>query len=218
MNSAELLQHLRQAFDRGEVTLEPGEDDWLTTDGDFPAIRGHWHEGSAGEPGRLDIDVVLDENRRIEESFAGVGGGDVGCRAALQVFEQSVLPALLAACWYVTDSRKLQIVEWKLGVHVWDVFIGQFALRGVDITDLELLDQVPAALELALRDAVPLPGLHWLRLVHQHVVGGESRTEVSFDNEPWVAGTTALQAAVVWPSTGGDYVARCFMLLDVRDY
>jgi hypothetical protein len=36
------------------------------------------------------------------------------------------------------------------------------------------------------------------------------------DNEPWTAGPLAL-TAVPWPR-GGDYVARCFLLLDVRDY
>src|SRR3546814_14544093 len=79
-----------------DVELDADEDGWLVTDGDFPAIRAEWHEGAAGEPGRLDVDVVLSEERRIEESFAGIGAGVGGCREALPAFEQNVFPVPLA--------------------------------------------------------------------------------------------------------------------------
>jgi hypothetical protein len=36
------------------------------------------------------------------------------------------------------------------------------------------------------------------------------------DNEPWTAGTLALDA-VAWPD-GADYSASCLVVLDVRDY
>ena len=58
--------------------------------------------------------------------------------------------------------------------------------------------------------------MHWLRLVHSHAESGDSRCEALLDNELWTAGTLALNA-IAWPQTG-DYSARCFMLLDVRDY
>ena len=132
MDSAALQKYLLRLFERHDVELEADEDGWLVTDDDFPAIRAEWHEGSAGEPGRLDVDVVLSEERRIEESFTGIGRGDVGCRDALHTFEQNVFHLLLAACWYVTDDRKMRITAWDIGVRTWDVFIGPFTLRGVD--------------------------------------------------------------------------------------
>jgi hypothetical protein len=52
--------------------------------------------------------------------------------------------------------------------------------------------------------------------VHSHDAKGDSRCEALLDNELWTAGTLAL-TAVPWPHSG-DYSARCFMLLDVRDY
>ena len=81
-------------------------------------------------PGRLDIDVVLGEDRQIEESFAGTGIGESGCRDALQAFERNIFHVLLAACWYVTDERNLRIEAWSIGTRTWDVFIGPFTLRG----------------------------------------------------------------------------------------
>ncbi|HWX65610.1 MAG TPA: DUF6348 family protein [Rhodanobacter sp.] len=217
MDSAALQKYLLRLFERHDVELDADEDGWLVTDGDFPAIRAEWHEGSAGEPGRLDVDVVLSEERRIEESFAGIGGGDTGCRDALHTFEQNAFHVLLAACWYVTDDRRMQIAAWDIGVRTWDVFIGPFNVRGVDGDAVSMPVEALAAVEVALKSEVLTPELHWLRLVHSHVADGDSRSEALLDNEPWTAGTLAL-AAVAWPHDGHDYSARCCMLLDVRDY
>jgi hypothetical protein len=214
MDSAALQKYLLRLFERHDVELEADEDGWLVTDGDFPAIRAAWHEGAPGEPGRLDVDVVLSEERYIEESFAGIGGGDAGCRDALHTFERDVFPPLLAACWYVTDDRKMRIAAWDIGVRTWDVFIGPFSARGADAASMPV--EALASIEAALKREALSPELHWLRLVHSHGAKGDSRCEALLDNELWTAGTLALTAAP-WPHSG-DYSARCFMLLDVRDY
>ena len=216
MNDEALQNHLLRLFEKHGVELEADEDGWLVTDDDFPAIRAEWHEGAVGEPGRLDVDVVLSEERRIEESFAGFGDGEAGCRDALHAFENEALHVLLAACWYVTDDRCMQIAAWEIGVRSWDVFIGPFGLRGVDITDMDVLERVPAAMEAALRNEALAPDLHWLRLVYRRGADGEVRCEVSLDNEPWAAGTQAL-AGIAWPPLR-DYGVRCLIVLDVRDY
>jgi hypothetical protein len=214
MDSAALQNYLLRLFERHDVDLEADEDGWLVTDGDFPAIRANWHEGASGEPGRLDVDVVLSEERYIEESFAGVGGGDAGCRDALRAFEHDVFHPLLAACWYVTDDRRMRIAAWEIGIRTWDVFIGPFSARGADAANMP--DEALVTVEAALKREALSPELHWLRLVHSHAEDGNSRCEALLDNELWTAGTLAL-ASVAWPQ-GSDYSARCFLLLDVRDY
>lgn len=214
MDREALQTCLLRLFERHDVALDVDEDGWLLTDGDFPAIRAEWHEGLAGELGRLDVDVVLGEDRRIEESFAGMGGGEIGARDALYTFEQSVFHPLLAACWYVTDDRKMQITTWDIGTHRWDVFIGPFSVRGATI--VEMPPDALVSIETALKRGALSAELHWLRLVHSHARDGNSRCEALLDNELWTAGTLALNA-VAWPRAG-DYSARCFVLLDVRDY
>lgn len=217
MDSAALQKYLLRLFERHDVELDADEDGWLLTDGDFPAVCASWHEGAAGEPGRLDLDVVLSEDRRIEESFAGFGGGEAGRRDALHTFEQSAFHPLLAACWYVTDDRKMQIAAWDIGLRTWDVFIGPFNVRSAGDDSIAIPAEVLAAIEVAIKREVLSPELHWLRLVHRHEEDGEARCEALLDNEPWTAGTLALNTAA-WPLTAHDYSARCFVVLDVRDY
>jgi hypothetical protein len=110
----------------------------------------------------------------------------------------------------------MTITAWEFGVRTWDVFIGPFALHGVDITDMEVLEQVPAAIKAALEREALTPELHSLRLVYRRPADGEARCEVLLDNEPWATGALAL-TALAWPKDG-DYSAHGFILLDVRDY
>jgi len=213
MDGAALQTYLLRLFERHDVELDADEDGWLVTDDDFPAVRASWHEGAPGEPGRLDVDVVLSEERRIEESFVGFGGGEAGCADALRTFEKNAFHPLLAACWYVTDDRRMRITAWDIGVRTWDVFIGPFTVRGDG--ELAVPAEAMEAIEAALKREALTPELHWLRLTHRHGLDG-SRCEALLDNEPWTAGTLALDG-VAWPN-GTGYSASCFVLLDVRDY
>jgi len=213
MNDATLQQYLLHLFADHDIELEPDEDGWLVTDGDFPAIRATWHAGHGEQPGRLDIDVVISEERHIEESFAGYGLSDAACRDALNAFETQALPALLAACWYVTDERKVAIEAWDIGVRTWDVFNGATGIRGT-------ID-VPQEIRTALTDVVrrqPLtPELHWVRVFYTRSEDGAVHAEARFDNEPWAEGTAVLTSRP-WPLAGQAGGARWLTLLDVRDY
>lgn len=213
MNDTTLQADMLRLFERHDVELEVDED-WLVTDGDFPAVRASWHEGAEGAPGRLDVDVVISEERHIEESFAGNGRGDAGARDALAAFQRNVLYVLLAACWYVTDDRRIQLQSWDLGMRSWDVFAGPLAFSPNDVTTPEGL--LPA-LHDALRNESLSGELHWIRLFYRRADDASVMTEALLDNQPWPAGDRLL-SQLLWPSTEKGYSARCFIALDIRDY
>lgn len=213
MNDDALQNALLRLFERHDVELEQDED-WLVTDGDFPAVRASWHEGEAGAPGRLDVDVVISEERHIEESFAGNGRGDAGARDALAAFERNVLYVLLAACWYVTDDRRIQLQSWELGVRSWDVFVGPLAFSRDGMAAPEGL--LPR-LHDALRNESLSGELHWIRLFYRRADDGAVMAEALLDNQPWPGGDRLL-GELAWPSAEKGYSARCFIALDIRDY
>jgi hypothetical protein len=211
MNPGDLQARLLRLFERHDVELEPDED-WLLTDGDFPAVRATWQDGTAGAPGRLDVDVVLDEERQLELSYAGAG--DDPCRDALDRFARSDLPVLLAACWYVTDDRRLDLAQWELGLRQWDAFIGRFMVEGAEVV---VPSAVVANVAEALKGESLAPRLHWVRLFLQRGADGTLTTEVLLDNQPWPAGDRALTAPA-WPESAQAYRVRSLIALDVRDY
>src|SRR6201991_1882219 len=107
-----LIQNtLIDLFAENGVELEPDED-WLLTEGhDYPAVRGIWHEGKDGGMGRLDLDIVLDEDRTIEESFGGIGAGKAVCRGALDSFARNEFYVVLAACWHTVNKNNPAVRE-----------------------------------------------------------------------------------------------------------
>ncbi|MBE1161130.1 DUF6348 family protein [Dyella acidiphila] len=213
MANADALQtELLRLFDRHEVELEVDED-WLVTDGDFPAVRANWQEDGAGA-GRLDIDVVISEERQIEESFAGNGRGTDGIRDALRAFERNTMYVLLAACWYLTDDRRIQVHSWELGARSWDVLVGPLSFSR---DDLAAPDGLLPALHDALRNESLSSQLHWIRLFHRRADDGSVMAEALLDNEPWPAGDRLL-SQLSWPAAEQGYSARCFIALDIRDY
>ena len=208
-----LQADLRRLFERHDVELEQDEE-WLVTDGDFPAVRASWHEGAEGAPGRLDVDVVISEERHIEESFAGNGSGEIGARDALKAFERNVLYVLLAACWYVTDDRRIQLQSWELDMRSWDIFVGPLTLSRDDVA---APDGLLPALQDALRNESLSGELHWIRLFHRRADDGSVIAEALLDNQPWPGGDRLL-GQLIWPSTDKGYSARCCIALDIRDY
>ena len=213
MTSGALQTALRGLFERHEVELDADEE-WLVTDNDFPAIRASWHEGESDQPGRLDVDVVLSEERRIEQSFAGHGSGEAGWRDALERFAHSDLPVLLAACWYVTDDRTLDLGAWEIGVRGWDAFLGRFVVEGAAIA---VPAEAAAPIAKALQNETFAAQPHWVRLLLRRAPDGELAVECLLDNEPWPAGDRALQS-IAWPASAQPYSVRAFWMLDLRDY
>lgn len=213
MHGNAIQTDLLRLFERHEVELEVDEE-WLVTDGDFPAVRASWQDGLQGAPGRLDVDVVMSEERHIEESFAGHGQGDAAVRDALNAFERSVLHVLLAACWYVTDDRRIQLQSWDLGVRSWDVFVGPLTFSRDDMAAPE---GWLSGLHDALRNESLSGELHWIRLFYRRADDGSVVAESLLDNQPWPGGDRLL-GQLAWPSTEKGYSARCFVALDIRDY
>jgi hypothetical protein len=68
------------------------EQEWIVPNGQLPAIRAQWH--SRETSGRLDVQVLLEKGRVIEECFAGIGTGRSGFADALNNFMLIQLPQL----------------------------------------------------------------------------------------------------------------------------
>jgi len=211
-----IQNHLIDLFAENDVGLE-ADDDWLLTEGDdYPALRGIWHEGKDGSMGRLDLDIVLDEERTIEESFGGAGSGKAGCRDALDSFARNDFFVMLAACWHRVDRKKLAVHELTAGAHPFTVYIGDFTARGEGDAPTSLSDDGLSALEAAIATAPLTNDVHWIRLFYGNVGDGSAQIEVLLDNEPWAAGYKAI-ASVDWPKLTTYYSLRNFIALVPRD-
>ena len=186
-------------------------EDWLTSRGELPAIRGVWtpHEHS----GRLDIQVLVEPEVLITESFAGMAA--VATRThlddALRNFTINSFHVLLSALWSQDDPEQVLTETWQIGDAAFTAFIGNVGTRATDVPAPPLPQALLPTLERAIRSEPLSPRLHWFRF-YFGTVRGEPIFEALRDNETWDAGLDALKS-VAWEPSDHFYSARLFLIL-----
>ncbi len=206
-----IVDFLTEMLERHGVACGRHED-WVTSRGELPAIRGHWmpHEHS----GRLDIQVLVEPKVLITESFAGMASGGVRTHLddALWNFTINSFHVLLAALWNQADPEQVLTETWQIGGASFTAFIGNVGTRATTGAVAPSLPQaLSSTLERAIRSEPLSPQLHWFRFFFG-TVRGEPIFEALRDNEPWDSGLEALKS-IAWEPSESFYSARMFVAL-----
>ena len=186
--------------------------EWVTPNGKLPALRGSWtlHEHS----GRLDIEVLVEPELTICESFAGVAtkAPQTYLDDALHNFIVSSFHVLLSALWHHDDPEQVTTETWQIGDQSFTAVIGDVVTRGTsDQPAPPPPHELLPALKRAIRSEPLSANLHWFRFYFGNVKG-QHTLEALRDNEPWEAGVEALNS-IAWEPTQAFYGARMFLLL-----
>jgi len=185
------------------------EGEWLIPYGELPAIRTSWLAGE--NSGRLDVEVLLPDNRVIYECFAGMGQQEEGIKDALNSFVLNSFPVLLAAFWKVDDPEQVTTQEWLVSGKLYTAFVGSISFRASVEADASIPDGFVEAIESTIKNETGLLGTHWFRcffcnVAEQHTV------EALANNEPWTSGIDAVKN-LPWDKAPGYYGVRQFIVL-----
>ena len=132
--------------------------------------------------GRLDVDVLLEDERQLQEAFAGIGSGEDGLQEALRNFASNSFRAL--------GSGRGPGDGGDLGDRRAAFRVRQ--PRGAPPLPARLFPSIERAIRAEPLDA----RLHWFR--HFFCAFGNQRTvEALFDNQPW------RPACRTWPLSTG---------------
>ncbi len=189
------------------------EGEWLIPYGELPAIRTSWFAGE--NSGRLDVEVLLQDNRIIHECFAGVGQQEAGIQDAMNSFVLNSFPVLLAAFWKINDPEQVTSKELLASGTLYNAYIGSISFRGSVEADASIPEGFVELTETAIRNETTLLGTHWFRsffcnVAEQHTV------EALANNEPWAAGIDALNK-LEWEKSPGYYSVRQFIVLREKE-
>jgi len=186
------------------------EDEWIVPHGKLPALRGTWYPDE--QNGRLDIDVLLDDNRIINECFAGIGSESEGINDALQNFCVNSYHVLLSAFWQNNDyPEQLTIEKWTINNNVFKVYIGNFGTRGSDGVSPEIPKNLFETIEYTIKNETLHHKVSWFRCFFCDI-SGDHIFEALKNNEVWESGMNALKA-LPWKCTNGYYSVRNFIVL-----
>lgn len=210
MEPISLLEELSELMSAHNINFHiVGE--WITPYGKLPAIRATWYPRE--ENGRLEIDVLLEDRRIINECFAGIGAGRSGLNDALQNFCVNSFHVLLASFWEINDPDQVMTECWNIAGKEYTTYIGNFGTRGNASAGVGT--KIPAGLFEAIEKAIksePLSDQYsWFRCFFCDL-SGEQTFEALKNNEVWESGMQALKS-LPWVKTNGYYSVRIFLLL-----
>jgi hypothetical protein len=215
MENHDTTTALKEIFEAHGIRCAIHED-WVLPNGNIPALRAVWHPHNTNM-GQLDIQVLIEPGKMIEECFAGVGTGEAGFRDALGNFLVNSLHVLLAAFWEVDSAEGANYVtisEWEIGGKPYLAYSGNVGVRasaGVHVPiPKNLLSEIEAVVKLE-----PLTGdTHWIRTFFGNIspVEGEQAFEALIDNKYWENGLDCLKN-IVWTPREGYYSIRHFLVL-----
>jgi hypothetical protein len=186
-------------------------EDWLLPNGRLPAIRPLWFE-EPDSAGRLDVQVLLDDERLAVESFAGVGTGPEALHDAIANLTINSLHVFLSALWGISLPEQVTVEDWEFSGVRRLVHIGNFGRHKFAGPDVPVPVELFPAIERALRSESLSPAHHWFRTYACHLPSQPFTLEALFDNQEWSAGAAAL-ATVPWPESAQFYSVRNFIFI-----
>jgi hypothetical protein len=202
------LAGLRELLEAHGLPCE-ARDEWLVPRGQLPCVRARWTARDEG--GQLDVQVLLEDRRLIEECFAGLGEGDAARRNAFDNFARNSLHVLLAALWGIGDAEQVAVETWHAGGRDCTAYIGNYGTRATGGVSPPVPADLFAGIEAAIHAEPIVPGWQWFRFFFANHAG-RFTFEALRDNEPWAAGLEALRG-VAWEERAGYYSVRLFLML-----
>jgi hypothetical protein len=185
------------------------EQEWIVPKGQLPAIRAQWHPRETS--GQLNVQVLLEKGRIMEECFVGIGTGAPGFADALKNFMINSLHVLLSSLWNIKDDQQVLCEKWQVGDRQFTAYIGNFGRRASGGMRVEVPKNLFDTIESRIRHE-RLPGdIHWFRFFFCSL-SGQHTYEALKDNVPWEAGLEGLKR-IAWPEIDGYYSVRNFIVL-----
>ncbi len=212
LNRPDVLKKLLESHDLAVETRE----EWCVPNGELPAIRTVWVAGESANTGQLNVEIVLPDERRVVECFAGMGETvEQQQKDALQNFLVSSFHVLLAAFWQRVETDQVEVQRFTHAGEQWVAYIGGFSQRRSAGVDAKLPKDYLDKILIALRGMPLTHGAHWCRTFFCNIGTQQRIYEALLDNAQWAEGEAMMQA-LEWGAADGFYSIRNFLVVRNR--
>ena len=207
-------QLLAELFKTHGFTSEEYEG-WIIPQGDDYAMKGYWYPNATETTGQLTIEVFINSEMIMVESFSGQGESSVErLKNAFSSFVHHDFSVLLLCIWNKeTATDKIKKERWKIENKTYDAYIGS---QGIINYDKEKTLEIPATYNERIKTLISNEPLdkefHWFTFFHANLNGLDSSAEVLKDNIKWTAGEKAL-TTLSWRRSNHYYAVRQFVVL-----
>jgi len=191
---------------------------WIIPEGNDYAMKGYWYPEATDNAGQLTIELFIDSETIMVESFAGLGKSeDERLQSAFSSFIHHSAPTFLLAVWGIA-STEVETQSWDVGGEMFTAYIGKQGVMNYDNTKaLEVPKSYREKVkELILAEssdkAFTVKPFHWFTFFYANLNGIDNDVEVRKDNIKWNTGETVLKS-LYWTRSNRYYALRQFVIL-----
>ena len=186
---------------------------WVIPKGSDYAMKGYWYPMATDTTGQLTIEIFINSEMIIVESFAGLGDTEKEkLKNAFASFVHHDFSILLLSLWG-KEVGSIKKEFWSVGGDKYEVYIGE---QGVINYDKEKKLDIPKSYTQTIQELIthePLDKeLHWFTFFYANLNGLDTSVEVLKDNIKWITGEKSV-TALVWKRSNHYYAVRQFLIL-----
>lgn len=191
--------------------------DWVFETGKpFPGVRANTVVISSGVNGfvvQMNVEVLVENQVLIHECLVGMGGTEEkATQDAIGNFCINSLHVLLAALWGRVDEEQVVVEEWKIGNSDWDVIIGNYGVRTLDRSAVDVPEELFPTIAGLIQRVSLTKDLYWVRSFYCNLNENEATVEVLLNNQEWADAQQAI-SNVAWLRSNSYYSVRNFLIL-----
>ena len=207
-----ITQLLKELFKTHGFESEEYEG-WIIPKGTDYAMKGYWYPEATQTTGQLTIEVFVNSEIIMVESFAGIGESDnEKLKSAFSSFVYHDFPTLLLSIWS-KESDEVLIEQWKIGEHNYRVYLGK---KGIINYDKEKELTIPESYYSKIKTLIsnePLDKeMYWFTFFYANLNGLDNYAEVLQENIKKVSFSDALKT-LNWKRSNHYYAVRQFLVL-----
>ena len=188
-------------------------DEWIIPNGSDYAMKGYWYPEATENVGQLTIELFINSEMIMVESFAGMGERESErLKSAFSSFLHHSFHTFLMAIWGI-DSKEVKSENWSIGTEKYTAYIGN---QGIMNYDKERVLELPASYASKIKELISSESLenefHWFTAFYANMNGLDTHAEILKDNTKWIAGEKVLKS-LDWKRSNHYYAVRQFIIL-----
>ena len=208
----DITQLLKELFKTHGLESEEHEG-WIIPQGNDYAMKGYWYPEATESTGQLSIEVFIDSEMIMVESFAGLGeSGEERLKSALSGFIHHSFSTFLQAIWGI-KSNDVRLEEWNIGKEKYTAYTGK---QGILNYDREKSLEIPKSYTSKVQGLIVTESLekkfHWFNVFYANLNGLDTYAEILKDNVRWNEGEKLLKS-MAWKGSNHYYAVRQFVVL-----
>lgn len=186
---------------------------WVIPNGTDYAMKGYWYPNATETTGQLTIEVFINSEMIMVESFSGLGESDQEkLKNAFASFVHHDFAILLLGVWN-KKSTSITQESWQIGEENYIAYLGE---EGIINYDKERTLEIPPSYHQEIKNLIEQESLnkefHWFTFFYANLNGLDSSAEVLKDNIKWIAGEKKIKA-LAWKRSNHYYAVRQFVVL-----